>query len=170
MKATLEKISELQRLGIIGRFAIGGGIAHFYYIEAGTTYDLDIMVTMNAQTSPLFSLEPLYQWASESGYAVSEEHIIIEGIPVQFLPAFNTIITEAIDQSEQVEIFGVKTFIMKPEYLMVIMLDTYRAKDRERLIKFFTQSGYSTTLFEALVAKFNLVEKLKEFKAKYYGH
>ena len=170
MKATLEKISELQRLGIIGRFAIGGGIAHFYYIEAGTTYDLDVMVTMNAQASTIFSLEPLYEWAKKSGYIVSEEHIIIEGIPVQFLPSFNATITEAIEQADLVEIFGVKTFIMKPEYLMVIMLDTYRAKDRERLIKFFTQSGYSTTLFEALVAKFNLVEKLKEFKAKYYGH
>ncbi len=170
MKATLEKISELQRVGIIERFAIGGGIAHFYYIEAGTTYNLDIMVTMNAQTSTLFSLKPLYQWASESGYAVSEEHIIIEGIPVQFLPAFNAIITEAIDQSEEVEIFGVITHLMKPEYLMVIMLDTYRPKDRERLTAFFTQSRYSTTLFETLVAKFNLVDKLKEFKSKYYGH
>ena len=122
----------------IGRFAIGGGIAHFYYIEAGTTYDLDVMVTMNAQASTIFSLEPLYEWAKKSGYIVSEEHIIIEGIPVQFLPSFNATITEAIEQADLVEIFGVKTFIMKPEYLMVIMLDTYIREERERSIKFFT--------------------------------
>jgi DNA-binding Lrp family transcriptional regulator len=168
MKATLEKINELQSMGIIERFAIGGGIAHFYYIEAGTTYDLDVMVGMKVQTSGLISLGPLYEWAEKSGYEVSEEHIVIEGIPVHFLPAYNPMVTEAIDKADQVEIFGVKTFIMSPEYLMVIMLDTYRTKDRERLIKFLSQSRYSTEIFESLAEKFNVLHKYKEFRAKYH--
>jgi len=168
MKATLEKINELHRQGIIERFAIGGGIAHFYYIEAGTTYDLDVMVGMKVQTSGLISLTSLYDWAEKSGYEVSEEHIVIEGIPVLFLPAYNPIVTEAIEKAEEVEIFGVKTFMMRPEYLMVIMLDTYRAKDRERLIKFLSQSRYSLEIFESLAARFGVLHKYEEFKAKYY--
>jgi hypothetical protein len=167
MKATLEKISELHRLGIFERYAIGGGIAHFYYIEAGTTYDLDVMISMNVQASTILSLEPLYDWAKQSGYGISEEHIIIEGIPVQFLPSFNAIISEAIETADQVEIFGVKTFIMKPEYLMVIMLNTNREKDRERLIKFILQSGYSETLFQNLLKKFNLIDTFNAFNARY---
>ena len=99
---------------------------------------------------------------------VLDEHIVIEGIPVQFLPAYNPLIIEAVEQAQEVELFGIKTFIMKPEYLMVIMLDTYRAKDRERLIKFFAESRYSVELFETLTEKFNLISKYKEFRAKYY--
>jgi len=38
--------------------------------------------------------------------------------------------------AQEVEIFGVRTFIIKPEYLMAILLDTYRAKDKERLVRF----------------------------------
>ncbi len=168
MKATLEKINELHTLGIIEKFAIGGGIGHFYYIEAGTAYHLDVMVIMKVQTTPLLTLSPVYDWARSNGYEVIDEHIVVEGIPVQFLPTYNPMITEAVEQAHQVELFGVKTFMMKPEYLMVIMLDTYRAKDRERLIKFLAESTYSVELFESLTEKFNLKSKYKEFRAKYY--
>lgn len=67
MKATLEKIAEIQRMGLFNKFAIGGGIAHFYYIEAGTTYDLDIMINMNVQRPALLSLSSLYDWAKKIG-------------------------------------------------------------------------------------------------------
>lgn len=167
MKETLEKLAELQQLGVFSKYAIGGGIAHFYYIEAGTTYDLDVMITLNVGTSGLVSLSPLYEWAKRFGYEVSQEHIIIDGIPVQFLPAYNPIVSEAIEHADHVELFGVKTYIMKPEYLMVIMLDTMRSKDRERLVKFVSQVNYSTGLFESLLSKYNLVEKFRDFKAKY---
>jgi len=169
MKSTLEKLNELLNEGIIEKFAIGGGIGHFYYIEAGTTYDLDIMVLMKAQSSQLLSLNPLYDWARSHNYKTIDEYIIIEGIPVQFLPAYNPLVTEAIEQADCTEMFGVKTYIIKPEYLMAIMLDTNRAKDRERLIKFFSQASYSAELFEIVIKKFNLRKKYEEFKSKYYG-
>lgn len=167
MKATLEKLEELQRSGLYNKYAIGGGIAHFYYIEAGTTYDLDVMITLNVQTSGIVSLSPLYEWAKRCSYEISDEHIIIEGVPVQFLPAYNAIVSEAIKHADRVELFGVKTYIMKPEYLMVIMLDTMRAKDRERLMKFISQAKYSGALFQTLLSKFKLVKKFEEFRAKY---
>lgn len=125
------------------------------------------MITLNVGTSGLVSLSPLYEWAKKYGYEVSQEHIIIGGIPVQFLPAYNPIVSEAIEQSDHVELFGVKTYIVKPEYLMVIMVDTMRSKDRERLIKFLSQVKYSAGLFESLLSKFNLVEKFRDFRAKY---
>jgi len=164
MKATLEKIESLRVSGLFDSYAIGGGIAHFYYIEAGTTYDLDVMVQMNVPTSGLISLGPIYEWAKKNGYEVSEEHIVIEGIPVQFLPAFNPIIVEAIENAERVELFGVQTFIMKPEYLMTIMLDTYRAKDRERLGQFMVYVPQAVNRFELLLKKFDLLDKYSTFK------
>jgi len=167
MKLTLEKLNELCKLGLFERYAIGGGIAHFYYIEAGTTYDLDVLVIMKTDQTLLISLTPLYDWARNEGYEVIEEHIVIEGVPVQFLPVFNDLITEAVEHAQEVKLFGVQTFIIKAEYLMAIMLDTYRAKDKERLLRFTSESSYSSELFESILIKFNLVKKYKIFKNKY---
>lgn len=169
MKKTLQKINDLCDQKIIERYAIGGGIAHFYYIEAGLTYDLDLLVIMDEKGKSLLSLEPIYDWAKANRYESVEEHIIIEGIPVQFLPAYNELIKEAVIESQQVELYGVKTNIVGAEYLMAIMLDVYRAKDKERLIKFFEECPYSSELFENLIKKFNLENRYKGFRQKYYG-
>ncbi|MDD8017238.1 MAG: hypothetical protein PHP42_02575 [Bacteroidota bacterium] len=167
MKATLEKLQELSKSGIIDKYAIGGGIAHFYYIEAGVTYDLDVMVIMKMSQTPLISMKPLYEWARLHGYESLDEHIVIEGIPVQFLPAYNPLVTEAVEQAREVELFGIKTFVMRPEYLMAIMLDTNRAKDRERLVRFFSECSFSQELFISVVEKFGLTEKYTKFRAMY---
>lgn len=89
MKKTLEKINELVSNGIIKNYAIGGGMGQFYYIEAGTTYDLDIMLELHIEDNPLNPLKDIYQWARKENYVEDKEHIIIEGIAVQFLPAYN---------------------------------------------------------------------------------
>jgi len=44
MKKTLIRINELVELGIVEKYAIAGGMAHFYYIEPSVTYDLDLIV------------------------------------------------------------------------------------------------------------------------------
>ncbi len=167
MKATLEKLNELARAGIMEKYAIGGGIAHFYYIEAGTTYDLDVMVVMKLQQTSLISMNPFYEWARSNGYEILDEHIVIEGIPVQFLPAYNPLIIEAVEQAREVELFGIKTFIIQPEYLMAIMLDTNRPKDRERLLRFFAECSFSQELFMTVLQKFKLTEKYTALRAKY---
>lgn len=166
MKKTLEKINELAKAGIITNYAIAGGMGQFYYIEPSVTYDLDIIVNLASEKNKLNPLEPIYKWAEENNYKSIEEHIIIEGIPVQFIPAYNDLVTEALKNAVEIELYRVKTFIFKPEYLMAIMLQTNRSKDRERLIKFFEEAGFSLGEFENILEKFNLIEKYSEFKKR----
>ena len=45
----------------------------------------------------------------KKGYKEQEEHIVIEGIPVQFIPAYNALVEKAIDEAVKVEYKGVKT-------------------------------------------------------------
>lgn len=70
---------------------------------------------------------------------------------------------------KQVEIiiFDTKTFIIRPEYLMAIMLQTYRSKDRERLLLFFNQADYSQSVFEEILNNHHLTEKYELFRKKY---
>lgn len=168
MKKTLEKLNSLIQLGIIEKYAIGGGIAHFFYIEPSATYDLDIMIRIKPDLNKLSPLTEIYEWAHKNKYEIKDEHIIIEDIPVQFLPEYNSLIEEAVGNAAAVIIFDTGTFIIKPEYLMAIMLQTNRSKDRERLLQFFEQVEYSKPVFEELLSKYQLEEKYEIFKRRYF--
>ncbi|MEW6195435.1 MAG: hypothetical protein AB1521_09785 [Bacteroidota bacterium] len=167
MKKTLEQLNKLVELRVIEKYAIGGGIAHFYYIEPSVTYDLDIIIRIRSAKNNLAPLTEIYEWARLNNYEVKEEHIIIENIPVQFLPEYNLLIEEAVNNADEITIFDTKTFIIRPEYLMAIMLQTNRSKDRERLLLFFNQANYSQSVFEKILNNHHLGEKYELFKKKY---
>ena len=49
IKQTLDVINEMEREGVIGRYAIGGAVAAYNYIESAVTEDLDIFVTFETK-------------------------------------------------------------------------------------------------------------------------
>lgn len=167
MKKTLEQLNKLVELGVIEKYAIGGGIAHFYYIEPSVTYDLDVMIRIKSVSDNLAPLKEVYEWAGKNNFEIKDEHIIIENIPVQFLPEYNPMIQEAVEKAAEVLIFDTKTFIIKPEYLMAIMLQTNRSKDRERLLLFLEQTNFDSSTFKEILVKFNLSENYAKFRKKY---
>lgn len=166
MKKTLEILNTLVIEGIVDKYSICGGMAHFYYIEPSVTYDLDIVVRFNSIKNELTPLSGLYEWARANNYEIKDEHIIIEGLPVQFLPEYNPLVCEALETAVEIIIFDTKTFIFKSEYLMAIMLETNRPKDRERLLQFLQEAEFSESLLEDIFSKFNLTEKYISFKRK----
>ena len=63
--------------------------------------------------------------------------------------------------------FGVATKVIKAEYLMAIMFQTYRSIDKTRLSKFFEEVNYDEALFQNIINKYALVDKLEDFKRKF---
>ena len=169
MKKTLQKLNDLVEVGIIKEYALAGGMAQFYYIEPSVTYDLDLIVNLVHDENALDPLASLYKWANENNYLCEGEHIIIAGIPVQFLLPYNKLVAEALENRVQISLFEEKTFILNPEYLMAIMLQTWRATDRERLIRFFDEAKYDENRFNDILKRFDLLNKYKDFKERYYG-
>ncbi len=163
MQKTLKRINQLLELGIITNYAIAGGIAQFYYIEPSITYDLDIVVHISDEEKTLTPLTKIYKWAEKNGYLSEKEHIIIEGIPVQFLLAYNELVKEALNNAASIKLFDENTFIFKAEYLMAIMLQTGRLTDKERLARFFTEADYDKNKFLEIIKRFNLLEVYKKF-------
>jgi len=142
-------------------------MGQFYYIEPTVTYDLDVMVHLNrVRENDLDPLREIYEWAKINNYKDENEYIIIEGMPVQFLPAFNNLVSGAIDNANKVKIFGIETFVMKPEYLMAIMLKTGRNKDKTRLASFLEEYNYDKKFFEVILKSHNLKKEFDAFKAK----
>ena len=125
MEKTLKVFNDLEKKGLIKRYVIGGGIAVLFYAEPILTYDLVVFCLLPAEKGGLISLSALYKYLRKKGYREQEEHIVIEGIPVQFIPAYNELVEEAVEMANEVKYKEVKTKIVRVEHLLAIMLQTY---------------------------------------------
>lgn len=168
MEKALKILNELKRNGLIEEYAIGGGIATVFYVEPILTYDLDVMFLLKTEEK-LISLSPIYDYLKRKGFHAKKEHIVIEGIPVQFIPVYNELIKEAVENAEEIDYRGVKTRVLKPEYLIAVMLQTYRPKDRERIVKLLDEAKLSANLFKKILQDHGLAKKFAHFKKAYYG-
>src|SRR6185295_16799195 len=93
---TLRAVNAMKQAGVITDYAVAGAMALMFWIEPVPTFDLDVIVLLPQSTGPIVSLQPIYEWAAKQGYAADLEHIVIEGVPVQFLPSYNELSDEAI--------------------------------------------------------------------------
>jgi DNA-binding MarR family transcriptional regulator len=169
MEKTLKIINELEEKGLIKKYAIGGGIAAIFYIEPILTYDIDIFFVPEGKEDDLLVRSSLYQYLEKRGYSTEKEHIVVEGIPVQFLPAFNELIEEAVNEAIQINYKNTAIKVMKLEYLIAIMLQTYRQTDRERIIKVLNEAEFDRDLLEKLLNKFDLRGKFETFMEMFNG-
>ena len=101
MKRTLEILNELERTGVLSRYAIGGAMGATFYVEPLLTFDLDVFVVLPHTAGGLVTLAPLYEALRRRGYAEDGDCVNIEGVPVQFLPAYNALLEEALREARE---------------------------------------------------------------------
>ena len=167
MEKTLKIIKELTEAKVFKDFSICGGIAALYYIEPLLTYDLDILFIPREDSIDV--LTPIYNYLKEKGFKAKKEHILIEGVPVQFIPVYNELVKEAVQYSVEAKYGRIKTRILGLEYLIAVMFQTYRPKDRERLVKVFEEAQIDLTLLKKILKKYGLYDKYLRFKEMYFG-
>jgi len=168
MKETLRVINQMQAAGVIGKYAIGGAIGATFYLEPTSTFDIDIFVSFeNMAGSLIVSPAPIYNYLEPLGYKAENEHIIIEGWHVQFLPADDKLNNEALMHAIETNVDGVITWVMTAEHLMANALKTGRMKDFIRLQQFVERKLYDASRLNEILARNGLLEKWGEFKAKY---
>jgi len=167
MKKTLEILNNLVSEKIIDGYAIGGAVAAIYYTEPAETGDLDVFITF-PQDQLIVSPEKIYSALAKKGYSTFEkEGIIIEGLPVQFLPAAKPLLLEAYQNAISKTIAGIETKVIGFEHLAVIMLDTNRPKDKIRLSQFAVSPKLDRAKFENILKRHNLFQKWEQFQIKY---
>jgi hypothetical protein len=169
MERTLQIINLMQEEGLLKGYAIGGGIAALFYIEPITTFDLDIFVILPESSEFIVSLSPLYTWLEKKGYFPRNDQVMIEGVPVQFIPVYNDLIKDALNNAVEQTYGQTVTWVIGAEYLIAIMLQTYRAKDKERLIKFIDEADISMQYLTSILEKHDLKGKFERFGREYYG-
>lgn len=147
----------MRAAGVIEEYAIAGAMAVLFWTEPIVTYDLDVLVFL-PDSGPLVSLAPIYDWAAKHGYRAEKEHVNVEGMPVQFLPAHNELADEAIESAAAKEYEGVPVRVVRPEYLIALYLEgsAKTAKRRERAAALRESKAIDHDLLQGLMKRFNL--------------
>ncbi len=164
MQGTLQVLNELERVGVLGRYAIGGAMGATFYVEPLLTFDLDVFVVLPKAGSGLLSLAPLYEALRARGYAEEGECVVIEGVPVQFLPAYNALLEEALAQARETAYDETLTRVLRAEHLVAVCLQTGRDKDRERVRILCAQAKLDMDYLAGVLARHQLEAKWNEWK------
>jgi hypothetical protein len=161
VKRTLEVLNELENQSVFSRYAIGGAMAATFYTEPVLTFDLDVFVVLSPEIGQLISLAPVYEALRARGYGEEKEAVMIEGVPVQFLPAYNALVEEALGQAREIDYDGVPARVVRAEHLIAVALQTGRSKDRARVAMLREQASLDLNLLADILKRHELEEKWK---------
>ena len=162
MKRTLQVLNEMERDGVFTRYAIAGAMAATFYVEPLLTFDLDVFVVLPQAPGGLLTLAPLYDALRARGYSEQENECIrIEGVPVQFLPAYNALLEEALKEAQEIMYEDVPARVLRSEHLLAICLQTGRSKDRERVRILREQAKLDQNFLADVLRRHQLEDKCK---------
>lgn len=81
---------------------------------------------------------------------------------------YNELIKEAVENAVDHRYKKSATRILKAEYLISIMLQTFRAKDKEKIIKFVDGAKIEEKSLKDILKRYGLIEKYERFMRLYY--
>jgi hypothetical protein len=131
-------------------------MAATFYAEPVLTFDLDVFVTLPASEGGLVSLSPLYDALRRRGYVEGRGCVIIEGVPVPFLPADDALIEEAVAEARDPTYEDASTRVARAEHLVAIALQTGREKDRDRVGLLREQASLDLDNLQQVLARHSL--------------
>jgi len=82
--------------------------------------------------------------------------VLIEGVPVQFLPAYNALLEEALVEAQEIRYEQTPTRMLRAEHLAAIAVQTGRQKDRERLRLLREQASLDVDYLAGVLARHDL--------------
>ena len=160
----------MQADGIIERYAIGGAVGATFYLEPVATLDVDVFINFRPEAGRLLaSPQPIFDYLKARGGKMEGEYIIVAGWPVQFLPATNPLIEEALAQAVEKKVGGISARVFSAEHLAAIALQTGRAKDKARLLQFIEAGLLDTAQFRIIIARHGLQEAWQRFEKQFLG-
>lgn len=146
----IRELNNLKKKKMIKDYAIGGGIAKNYYLEPQFTYDLDIFILIDTMNN----FHNIYDYFRQKGCKIENVFVVIQDVPVQFLPSFiNPLLEQAIKNAKVIKVDKLKTKILTAKYLIATLLMSFREKDKYaiRELLSFANAG----LLKRLLKKFS---------------
>lgn len=167
MEQTIQVINQMKEDGVIENYAIGGAIAAMFYIDPFATEDLDVFISIRGAEGALDFLAPIYEYLTQRGYKPEGVMINITGWPVQFLPLYNPLVEEAVEQANETEYGQTLVRVTRAEHLVAIMLDTGRPKDYARIIRFIEARAVDMESLSDILSRHKLETKWRNNRWKF---
>lgn len=172
LRKTIEIITKLANQGVIRHYAITGAIAVLNYIQPTLTEDVDILISISdfgERPSGLIVLAPIEKALAGMGYHERTDlGYMIEGWPVQFLPAASELDQEALERAVNVEIdsddgepFNARC--LTAEHIVATALKVGRLKDLARIEAFLVQRAVDLEALRDVLARHGLTEAWQRF-------
>ena len=161
-------LNQMERDGVIKRYAIGGAVGATFYLEPVSTLDVDVFIAFKPQQeSIIVSPAPIFDYLKKFGCKMEGDYIVISGWPVQFLPTSGPLLEEALENAVEVDVEGEPARVLTAEYLAAVALQTGRAKDKARVLQFVEGDAMDRSRFEAIVAKHGLMQQWERFQQQF---
>ena len=141
-----------------------------FHLEPVATLDVDVFVTFQPEAGNLLaSPQAIFDYLKARGGTMEGEYIVVAGWPVQFLPAANPLVAEALEQAVKRDVAGVAARVFTAEHLAAIALQTGRAKDKARLLQFIEAGSLDAARFQDIVSRHGLIEAWKRLEKQFLG-
>jgi hypothetical protein len=150
----LRAANGLRSAGLIEEYALGGALAAIYYVEPFATYDADIFF-IPADKGLTAGIPAIYSHLEALGWVPVQEHLLVEGFPVQFLAAHG-LTEEAVREAEDIKFEGVPARIFRAEHVMAIAAALGRAKDKARIEQMLQEAELDQTRLAAILKRHSL--------------
>jgi hypothetical protein len=152
--------------GVIADYALFGAVAQMRYTEAVATLEANVLVSI-AHSDGFDVLTPIYEFCTKRGYVPEGEAIQIGPWPVQFIPVFNQLTREGLNEAEKADLEGVPLRVIRAVYLAVIALSTGRAKDFAQILALLESGSVTREEIGALAQRHGLLEAWKRFTTRF---
>jgi hypothetical protein len=149
-------INDMKSGGIIVDYAIGGAMAVLFYAEPTRTYDLDVFVILPRSEDVIVVLTPAYAWLEARGFVPRGEHVVIHGVPVQLIPAYNDLVQGAIVEARELDYGGVSVRVTPPEHRVAIAFQTGGWKRRERAFQLLETTDIDRGKLDTLLSQHDI--------------
>ena len=151
LREVFRVLNDMRSEGIIDDYALGGAMAVLFYAEPTRTYDLDVFVILPPSHQSIVTLTPVYAWLRARGFEAHAEHVIIHGVPVQLIPAYNDLVAEAIAAARDHDYDDVTVRVCPPEHLIALALQAGGGKRRERAHQLFETADIDRALLDQIM-------------------
>lgn len=162
-------LHEVKAEGVVEEYAVGGAMAALFYTLVTRTYDLDVFVLLPPQQGAIIQVTEIYTWAERRGYSLQAEHILIDGVPVQFLVAGDGLESEAVSKAQIIEYQGVPVRVIRPEHLAALFLRTGGEKRRERIRLLLEAGAIPMGALNDLLSRYNLLDEWQRRLGEFSG-
>lgn len=169
IEKVIEVLNDMQSANIIEKFAIGGAFAAILHNEAISTIDLDIFFLFKEKSDSLIlPLHKIYDFAAAKGFKFDHEFINIHGWLVQFVEAsHNDLWKEAIENADIIKIGSFEVLLIGREHLVAMWLFAGRAKDFEKIGKFWEAKILNETKLSNILQRHDLIAKWHKAKRRF---